>query len=204
MRSPSGGFGCLPKAVRCRPDCSNARSWCRWLPRVGRTRTSVEMGLDRRQVALWRQRFLAGGIDALRKDAPRSGQRASRTNYIHPEPFIWTASASDILAEVTRAEAALAATAGQVQNRVAHCTSLRIRQARCEGSHTRLGGPAGRASASACSTRRTLRRQCPVPRGTGGPLARIDFRPGANHRPGRGPLRQHADGVDAQGHRGAA
>ena len=105
---------------------------------------AVEMGLDRRQVALWRQRFLAGGIDALRKDAPRSGQRASRTNYIHPEPFIWTASARDILAEVTRAGAALAATAGQVQNRVAHCTSLRIRQARCEGSHTRLGGPAGR------------------------------------------------------------
>ena len=29
----------------------------------------------------------------------------------HPEPFIWTASASDILAKVTRAKAALAAVA---------------------------------------------------------------------------------------------
>jgi transposase len=35
--------------------------------------------LDRRQVALWRQRFLEGGIDALRKDAPRSGRPATIT-----------------------------------------------------------------------------------------------------------------------------
>ena len=27
---------------------------------------AVEVGLDRRQVALWRERFLAGGLDALR------------------------------------------------------------------------------------------------------------------------------------------
>lgn len=38
---------------------------------------AVEVGLDRRQVALWRVRFLEGGIDALRKDAPRSGRPAS-------------------------------------------------------------------------------------------------------------------------------
>lgn len=38
---------------------------------------AVEAGLDRRQVALWRQRFLAGGVDALRKDAPRSGGAAT-------------------------------------------------------------------------------------------------------------------------------
>ena len=38
---------------------------------------AVETGLDRRQVALWRQRFLDGGIDALRKDAPRTGRPAS-------------------------------------------------------------------------------------------------------------------------------
>ena len=38
---------------------------------------AVEVGLDRRQVALWRQRFLDGGIDALRKDAPRSGRPAN-------------------------------------------------------------------------------------------------------------------------------
>jgi transposase len=38
---------------------------------------AVEVGLDRRQVALRRQRLLDGGIDALRKDAPRSGRPAS-------------------------------------------------------------------------------------------------------------------------------
>ncbi|MBC7706170.1 MAG: helix-turn-helix domain-containing protein [Rhodoferax sp.] len=40
---------------------------------------AVEAGLDRRQVALWRQRFLNGGIDALRKDAPRTGRPATVT-----------------------------------------------------------------------------------------------------------------------------
>ena len=38
---------------------------------------ALEVGLDRRQVALWRARFLEGGIDALRKDAPRSGRPPS-------------------------------------------------------------------------------------------------------------------------------
>ena len=37
---------------------------------------------------------------------------------IDPKPFIWTATASDILAKVTRAKAALAAVAGYVQSRV--------------------------------------------------------------------------------------
>ena len=40
---------------------------------------SAQAGLDRRQVALWRQRFLDGGIEALRKDAPRSGRPATIT-----------------------------------------------------------------------------------------------------------------------------
>jgi transposase len=40
---------------------------------------AVEAGLDRRQVALWRERFLDGGIDALRQDAPRSGRPATVT-----------------------------------------------------------------------------------------------------------------------------
>jgi len=40
---------------------------------------AAEVGLDRRQVALWRQRFLNGGIDALGKDAPRSGLPATVT-----------------------------------------------------------------------------------------------------------------------------
>jgi transposase len=35
---------------------------------------AVEVGLDRRQVSLWRERFIEGGIAALRKDAPRSGR----------------------------------------------------------------------------------------------------------------------------------
>ena len=39
----------------------------------------MEAGLDRRQVALWRERFLSGGINALRKDAPRSGRPATIT-----------------------------------------------------------------------------------------------------------------------------
>lgn len=38
---------------------------------------ALEVGLDRRQVALWRERFLQGGIEALRKDAPRPGRPAS-------------------------------------------------------------------------------------------------------------------------------
>jgi Integrase core domain. len=42
---------------------------------------AVEVGLDRRQVALWRSRFLQGGIDALQQDAPRSG----RTPTVTPE-----------------------------------------------------------------------------------------------------------------------
>ena len=77
---------------------------------------ALEVGLDRRQVALWRQRFLEGSIEALRKDAPRSGRPASvmqemesRPTQRRPKPFIWTASASDILAKITRAKAALAA-----------------------------------------------------------------------------------------------
>ena len=40
---------------------------------------AVEVGLDRRQVALWRSRFLQGGIDALRQDAPRSGRTPTVT-----------------------------------------------------------------------------------------------------------------------------
>ncbi len=33
---------------------------------------ALKVGLDRRQVALWRARFLGGGVGALRKDVPRS------------------------------------------------------------------------------------------------------------------------------------
>jgi transposase len=42
---------------------------------------AVEVGLDRRQVALWRSRFRQGGIEALQQDAPRSG----RTPTVTPE-----------------------------------------------------------------------------------------------------------------------
>jgi transposase len=40
---------------------------------------AAEVDLDRRQVALWRRRFLSGGIDALRQDAPRSGRAPTVT-----------------------------------------------------------------------------------------------------------------------------
>ncbi|WP_168226751.1 helix-turn-helix domain-containing protein [Rhodoferax sediminis] len=40
---------------------------------------AAQVDLDRRQVALWRQRFLGGGIDALRQDAPRSGRTLTLT-----------------------------------------------------------------------------------------------------------------------------
>jgi transposase len=40
---------------------------------------AVQVGLDRRQVALWRSRFLQGGIDAMRQDAPRSGRTPTIT-----------------------------------------------------------------------------------------------------------------------------
>jgi transposase len=40
---------------------------------------AVEVKLDRRQVALWRRRFSEGGIEALLRDAPRSGRTPSVT-----------------------------------------------------------------------------------------------------------------------------
>ena len=40
---------------------------------------AAEVHLDRRQVALWRLRFLQGGIEALRQDAPRSGRTPTVT-----------------------------------------------------------------------------------------------------------------------------
>ncbi len=38
-----------------------------------------EVKLDRRQVALWRRRFIEGGVEALLQDAPRSGRTPSVT-----------------------------------------------------------------------------------------------------------------------------
>jgi transposase len=45
---------------------------------------AVEVGLNRRQLALWGERLLDGGIDALRKDAPRSGRQATITAETEP------------------------------------------------------------------------------------------------------------------------
>ena len=36
---------------------------------------ATEVNLDRRQVALWRRRFVDGGTQALLRDAPRSGRK---------------------------------------------------------------------------------------------------------------------------------
>lgn len=41
-----------------------------------------EVQLDRRQVALWRQRFMEGGVQALLQDAPRSGRAPSVTSAV--------------------------------------------------------------------------------------------------------------------------
>ena len=49
---------------------------------------AVEVDLDRRQVALWRQRFLDGGVAALMHDAPRPGRTPSVTAEV--ESSIWT------------------------------------------------------------------------------------------------------------------
>ena len=40
---------------------------------------AVQVGLDRRQVALWRRRFIAGGVKALLQDASRPGRTPSVT-----------------------------------------------------------------------------------------------------------------------------
>ncbi len=41
-----------------------------------------EVKLDRRQVALWRQRFIEGGLRALLQDAARSGRTPSVTDAV--------------------------------------------------------------------------------------------------------------------------
>ena len=44
-----------------------------------------EVHLDRRQVSLWRRRFLDGGVDALLQDAPRSGRPPVLTPEVESE-----------------------------------------------------------------------------------------------------------------------
>ena len=46
---------------------------------------AARVELDRRQVALWRRRFLEGGIDALRQDATRSGRPPTVTAELESE-----------------------------------------------------------------------------------------------------------------------
>lgn len=41
-----------------------------------------QVKLDRRQVALWRRRFIEGGLQALLQDAPRSGRAPSVTSAV--------------------------------------------------------------------------------------------------------------------------
>lgn len=43
---------------------------------------AAEVQLDRRQVALWRRRFLEGGLHALLQDAARSGRTPSVTHAV--------------------------------------------------------------------------------------------------------------------------
>ena len=67
-----------------------------------------EVGLDRRQVAVWRSRFLQGGIDALRQDAPRPGRTPTITGEVesrivhatlHTKPAVATHWSTRTLAE---------------------------------------------------------------------------------------------------------
>jgi transposase len=83
---------------------------------------ALEAGLDRRQVALWRDRFLAGGIDALRKDAPRSGRPATITAEtesrivqatLHQRPINATHWSTRTLAEHLGVGARLSAASGR-------------------------------------------------------------------------------------------
>ena len=65
-----------------------------------------------RMAALWRGRFVKLGVNGLLEDAPRSGRKPTIGAYIdrrneNPRPFIWTAKASDILENVTRARIVL-------------------------------------------------------------------------------------------------
>ncbi len=76
----------------------------------GRQNTDIAdvVGLDRRQVAMWRARFLAGGIDALRHDAPRPGRKPTITAEmesriidvtLHSKPYAATHWSTRTLAE---------------------------------------------------------------------------------------------------------
>lgn len=56
-----------------------------------------------------------------------------------PKPFVWTASAADILAKVTRAKAALAQVARYVQNTLARFTSGRVGMRRERGQCGKCG-----------------------------------------------------------------
>jgi transposase len=56
--------------------------------------------LDRRQVALWRRRFIEGGLDALLQDAARSGRTPSVTRAV--ESLILSRTLHEQPAEATQ------------------------------------------------------------------------------------------------------
>ena len=67
-----------------------------------------QVDLDRRQVALWRQRFLDGGVPAVMQDAPRPGRARSVTadveshivnKTLHDKPIAATHWSTRTLAE---------------------------------------------------------------------------------------------------------
>jgi hypothetical protein len=63
------------------------------LAAAGNLEIASALGITPKKAARWRTRFLKKGLPGLAQDAP--------------EPFIWTASANDILGQVKRARAAL-------------------------------------------------------------------------------------------------
>lgn len=61
--------------VLCRPDRSNVPALSCAPTRAGKDKEiAAELGITREKAARWRNRFLDGGIAALRQVSPRSGR----------------------------------------------------------------------------------------------------------------------------------
>ena len=110
---------------------------------------AVEVELDRRQVALWRQRFLDGGIEALLHDAPRPGRTPTVTAEVEVEH-----RAQDAARQADRRHALEHAHAGRAARRGAHDHPPRVAAQRPEAAPARAASSsrATRASRTSCWT----------------------------------------------------
>ena len=83
MRKPSGELRVLSKRRRVEARVQQRASVILLAAKGWQNKDiAAEVKLDPRQVALWRRRFLDGGIKALLRDAPRSGRTPSVTSEI--------------------------------------------------------------------------------------------------------------------------